>query len=80
MGRRRERASGFGLLPRMEARPRKDGKVTYRYHPLGGKPINLGTDRDSAIRQVLGVNAQASSQGTIRELWSWYQKPPGGQS
>lgn len=74
MGRRRERASGFGLLPRMEARPRKDGKVTYRYHPLGGKPINLGTDRDSAIRQVLGVNAQASSQGTIRELWSWYQK------
>lgn len=54
MGRRRERASGFGLLPRMEARPRKDGKVTYRYHPIGGKPINLGTDRDEAIRQVLG--------------------------
>lgn len=44
MRRRRERASGFGLLPRMEARPRKDGKVTYRYPPVGGKPVNLGTD------------------------------------
>ncbi len=74
MGRRRERASGFGLLPRMEARPRKDGKVTYRYHPVGGKPINLGTDREEAIRQVLGVNAEAHHQGTIRELWGLYQK------
>ncbi len=74
MGRRRERASGFGLLPRMEARPRKDGKTTYRYHPLGGKPINLGTDRDDAIRQVLGVNAAATGQGTVNELWGQYQK------
>ncbi|MEG1281247.1 MAG: tyrosine-type recombinase/integrase [Comamonas sp.] len=76
MGRRRERASGFGLLPRMEARARKDGKTTYRYHPIGGKPINLGTDRDEAIRQVLGVNAAPSSQGTIKELWALYQKTP----
>ncbi|MBF6630289.1 MAG: tyrosine-type recombinase/integrase [Comamonas sp.] len=76
MGRRRERASGFGLLPRMEARPRKDGKVTYRYHPIGGKPINLGTDRDEAIRQVLGVNAETHHQGTVRELWQLYQKTP----
>lgn len=74
MGRRRERASGFGLLPRMEARPRKDGKITYRYHPMGGKPVNLGTDRDEAIRQVLGVNAEAHHQGTVRELWGLYQK------
>ena len=74
MGRRRERASGFGLLPRMEARPRTDGKVTYRYHPVGGKPVNLGTDRDEAIRQVLGVNAQASSQGTVRALWELYKQ------
>lgn len=74
MGRRRERASGFGLLPRMEARPRKDGKITYRYHPVGGKPVNLGTDRDEAIRKVLGVNAEAHHQGTVRELWGLYQK------
>lgn len=74
MGRRRERASGFGLLPRMEARPRKDGKVTYRYHPVGGKPINLGTDRDEAIRQVLGVATEQQSMGTIRELWDLYRK------
>ena len=76
MGRRRERASGFGLLPRMEARPRKDGKVTYRYRPVDGKPVNLGTDRDEAIRQVLGVNAQATNQGTIRSLWGLYQQTP----
>lgn len=74
MGRRRERASGFGLLPRMEARPRKGGKVTYRYHPVGGKPINLGHDRDEAIRKVLGVNAEATGQGTTRELWDLYRK------
>jgi len=78
MGRRRERASGFGLLPRMEARPRKDGKITYRYHPVGGKPVNLGTDRDEAIRKVLGVNAEAHHQGTVRELWGLYQKPRSG--
>ena len=76
MGRRRERASGFGLLPRMEARPRKDGKVTYRYHPVDGKPVNLGTDRDEAVRKVLGVCAQASSQGTVRALWDLYQQTP----
>lgn len=46
MNRPRDRASARGLLPRMESRPRKDGLVTYRYHPVGGKPINLGTDRD----------------------------------
>lgn len=74
MGRRRERASGFGLLPRMEARPRKDGKVTYRYHPIGGKPVNLGTNRDEAIRQVLGVTAEIKAAGTVRELWNLYRK------
>lgn len=76
MGRRRERASGFGLLPRMEARPRKDGKVTYRYHPLGGKPINLGTDREEAVRKVLGVHKAAEHNGSISELWELYKKTP----
>ncbi|MGQ8876612.1 tyrosine-type recombinase/integrase [Delftia sp. NA_296.1] len=74
MGRRRERASGFGLLPRMEARPRKNGLVTYRYHPVGGKPINLGTDRTAAMQAVLEMNHAPNSQGTIRELWDLYQK------
>ena len=41
---------------------------------MDGKPVNLGTDREEAIRQVLGVNAEAHHQGTIRELWSLYQK------
>ena len=56
MGRKRDRASGFGLLPRMEARPHKGSdKVTYRYHPMGGKPINLGQDKRAAIQKVLDM-------------------------
>ncbi|WP_155630445.1 hypothetical protein [Burkholderia cepacia] len=43
-----------GLLPRMEARKRKEG-FTYRYHPVGKKPINLGHDRIVAIRKVLDL-------------------------
>jgi len=36
---KRERASAQGLLPLMEARPWRNGKtITYRYHPIGGKP------------------------------------------
>ena len=34
MPRPRDRQSATGLLPRMEARTRKDGLITYRYHPL----------------------------------------------
>jgi len=74
MGRPRERASGFGLLPRMEARPRKDGLITYRYHPVGGKPINLGTDRDAACRQVLDMNGQTDATGTLKWVWERYTK------
>lgn len=49
MPRTRDRHSAEGLLPRMEARPWADGKtVTYRYHPIGGKPMNLGTDKIAA--------------------------------
>ena len=51
MIRPRDRASAAGLLPRMEARPRKDGLTTYRFHPLDGKPITLGTDRAAKIAQ-----------------------------
>jgi integrase len=70
----RDRFSGMGLLPRMEARPRKDGKTTYRYHPLGAKPINLGTDREAAMRKVLDMNGRAPDRGTIGELWRLYRQ------
>lgn len=75
MIRPRDRASAAGLLPRMEARPRKDGLVTYRYHPMGGKPINLGTDKDAAIRKVLDMNqGRANDDGTFRQMWRLYQE------
>jgi hypothetical protein len=41
MKRPRTVRAAHGLLDRMEVRPRKDGLVTYRYRPVGGKPINL---------------------------------------
>lgn len=62
MNRPRDRESAKGLLPRMEARPRKDGKtITYRYHPINldgtrGKPINLGTDKQAALRKTLDIS------------------------
>lgn len=67
--RTRDRASAAGLLPRMEARPRKDGLVTYRYHPVGGKPIPLGTDKAAACRKVLDLNGQGEAFGTVRWVW-----------
>jgi integrase len=77
MSRKREKISGAGLLPRMEARPHRDGKtVTYRYHPVGAKPINLGTDRRNAIQHVLDLNRSSSDTGTVSELWRTYQNLP----
>lgn len=77
MIRPRDRASAAGLLPRMEARPRKDGLVTYRYHPVGGKPITLGTDRIAAIQAVLDMNpGRATDDGTFRQMWRFYQNSP----
>lgn len=71
----RDRQSTVGLLPRMEARVWADGsKVSYRYHPLGGKPISLGTDKAAAIRKVLDLNGDAPDTGTIGGLWRQYQK------
>lgn len=73
MSRPRDRASASGLLPLMEARPWKDGKtVTYRYHPIGGKPINLGTDKDKALRQVLDLTGRRETYGTLRWVWEKY--------
>lgn len=77
MSRPRDRQSGMGLLPRMEARPRKDGLTTYRYHPVGGKPINLGTDRTAAIRMALDMNkGRATDDGTFRQMWRLFQESP----
>lgn len=70
---RRERD---GLLPRMEARPRKVG-FTYRYHPVGGKPINLGQDRIAAIRKVLDLTSAGDDLGTIGRLWTQFQDTKG---
>lgn len=76
MNRPRDRASAAGLLPRMEARPRKDGLTTYRYHPVGGKPINLGTDRAAACRRVLDMLGEGDDIGTVARLWEQYQASP----
>jgi integrase len=77
MNRPRDRASATGLLPRMEPRPWRDGKtITYRYHPINGTPINLGTDRAEALRKVLELNGQADDTGSIGRLWQQYQASP----
>ncbi len=78
MNRPRDRASAAGLLPRMEARPWKDGvTITYRYHPFGGKPINLGTDKVKALQRVLDICNQGDDRGTVSRLWKQYQDTPG---
>ena len=77
MTRTRDRVSAEGLLPRMEARRWKDGKtITYRYHPLEGKPIKLGCNREQAIRQVLDLNGTDESTGTVKWVWEKYQHSP----
>jgi integrase len=73
----RDRESAKGLLPRMEARPRKDGLVAYRYHPVGAKPIPLGTDKAEACRKVLDLLGINDDRGTITKLWEQYQQTPG---
>jgi integrase len=76
MGRPRTRMSGVGLLPRMQARIWSDGKtVTYRYLPVGGKPINLGTDRLKATRQVLDLLNAAPGHGTLKWVWERFSDP-----
>lgn len=70
---KRDRQSAKGLLPLMEARPWADGKtVTYRYHPKGQKPINLGRERLAAIRKVLNLLGNCEDQGTLKWVWESY--------
>lgn len=75
MVRARDRYSALGLLPRMEARPWSDGKtVTYRYKPVEGKPINLGTDKHAAIRKVLDLTGRRETHGTLQWVWEQFQE------
>jgi integrase len=75
MGRPRKVRAGFGLLDRMQAMPWADGKtITYRYHPVGAKPINLGTDKRAAIIKVLELTGQRESMGTLNWVWEKYQE------
>jgi integrase len=77
MARTRDRSSAEGLLPRMEARPWSDGKtITYRFHPVDGKPMNLGTDKLAALRKVLDMNGQADTHGTLGWVWEQFQTAP----
>lgn len=73
MGRKRERESAAGLLPRMEAIPGKRATL-YRYHPVGAKPINLGHDRLQAIQRVLDLLGQAPDTGKLRWVWAQYTR------
>lgn len=68
----------MGLLPRMEAVPRKDG-FTYRYHPHKGKPIPLGRDKIEAIKKVADMLGKNPDKGTVAELWRLYQETRGYQ-
>lgn len=73
MGRNRTSEAGKGLLDRMQARVWSDGvTVSYRYLPVGGKPIPLGQDKTAAIRKVLDLLGQSDNQGTLQWVWEKY--------
>lgn len=75
MTRPRDRASASGLLPRMSARPWADGRTfTYRYTTPANQQINLGTNREAAIRKVLDMRGAASDEGTFAQLWRLWQE------
>ena len=72
MSRPRDRASSAGLLPHMKGRRWADRKTfTYRYHPIGGEPMNLGQDRKAAIQQVLDITSKpVDSTNTLKWVWN----------
>jgi len=80
MGRLRTSAAGKGLLDRMQARVWANGKtVSYRYHPVIGNPIALGTDRMAAIRKVLDLLGNSEILGTLKWVWEKFtdeERPP----
>ena len=64
-----------GLLPRMQARPFKNGsKTAYRYITHDNKSIFLGHDLNSALRKVIEMNEGVNRvEGKISWLWDTYQ-------
>lgn len=78
MGRTRSKTTAaLGLMHRMEARIWADGKtITYRYRPMTGKPINLGTDKVAAMRKVLDMLGTRDGMGTLAWVWEKYQESP----
>ena len=78
MGRTRSKTTAaLGLLHRMEARVWADGKtISYRYRPMTGKPIPLGTDKMVAIRKVLDLLGTRDGMGTLAWVWEKYQESP----
>jgi integrase len=73
MSRPRDRHASLGLLPRMEARVGKRA-TSYRYRPIEGKPIPLGTDKAAAIRRVIELTGRSEHHGSLRWVWESYQK------
>ena len=41
--------------------------------PIGGRPLNLGTDKAAAVRAVAALIGLADDAGTIGRLWAQYQ-------
>jgi integrase len=50
--------------------------TSYRYRPVSGKPIALGTDKAAAIRKVLDLTGRTSHHGSLRWVWESYQTDP----
>lgn len=62
-----------GLLPRMEVYVWKDGKTkTFRYHPKGKKPIDLGQDQHAAVRRVLDMLGERDIHGSVKWVWEQF--------
>jgi integrase len=57
----------------MQARVGKKA-TTYRYLLLSGRWVNLGKDRDAAIRKVLDLNGEAPDTGTLTWVWGKYKE------
>lgn len=71
---RRKRNLHLGLLPRMEARVRKDGGYTFRYKAFNGCSISLGRDRHEAIRKVLEIEGRAPHAHMLSALIEDYMR------
>lgn len=54
----------------MKARSWRNGcTISDRFHAVKAKPVNLGTDREAAIRKVLDMNGNSYDLGSFNQLW-----------